>query len=710
MSFINRFTTTIILPLFSCCCLLLSATNVFATGNVHMLDTVVVTATRSEDPTFEVPSPVSTVDEQRLQETAPASVADAIADVPGVFLDKAGSWEATPIIRGLGETRVLVLHDGDRETNLWAGRMPLTPFMDMGSVARIEVVKGPASALYGTDALGGVINIISREVQFAEGEQWQMESTLKSRYSSADNGSFGRYELAAGGNGLGLLLGVSGRDMEDYEDGNDDDVRNSQFESRNIDLKARYALNNSHNVTTALRINNITDMGVPQKNPEADYSHFDRFDTRSYKLGYEGSGLGFVEELTAKIYAVDQDRSFESIWPNSTGTATALKSNDIATYALGGSIQALMLVRENHSLISGLEVVCEATDSSEVQLSRRNSNNSLARRLTFQPVPDGERTHIGVFIQDEAKLGKKLTLLAGGRFDHFEANADDIALTDEQYNGSGALTSSSKEINKFDDAQDSAATFNLGLLYALTEHLHLTANVGSGFRAPDIFELFSTRGGGSRIMLGNPDLDPESSISFDIGSKVRYSAFQASFNLFYNRVDDFIDTEPAGTFNGIDAVKYVNVQNAELYGFDGETQFCLTEKLALFGSISSVVGKDRDSGDRLNNIPPLNGTLGVRWKDSAFNTAHYWVELSSNFFAAQNQPGPSEEETPGYAITNLRTGLDFPAVGNILHDVRLTLNVENLFDKYYLSHLRKEDVDFIPGTGVNVIAAAEFSF
>ncbi|WP_321393322.1 TonB-dependent receptor plug domain-containing protein [uncultured Desulfuromusa sp.] len=291
--------------------------NVFATTNIHMMDAVVVTATRSENNTFDLPTPISSVDEQQLQEAAPASIADAIKNIPGVSLEKAGSWETSPIIRGLGQNRVLVLYDGDRETNLWAGRMPLTSFMDMGTVARIEVVKGPASALYGSDALGGVINIISREVALAESDQWQMESTIKSRYSSADEGWFGRYELAAGGKGLGVLLGVSGHDMENYTDGNGDEVNNSQFENKNIDFKAQYALNDNHSLTAAMRINNIDDMGVPQKNPSAPYSHFDSFDTQSYKLGYEGTGLGYVENIKARIYMVEQDRSFEGRFPSS---------------------------------------------------------------------------------------------------------------------------------------------------------------------------------------------------------------------------------------------------------------------------------------------------------------------------------------------------------------------------------------------------------
>lgn len=688
------------------------AGDVFATTQVNMMDTVVVTATRTENDTFNVPSPISSVDEQRLQETAPASIAEAIKNIPGVALEKAGSWETSPIIRGLGQNRVLVLYDGDRETNLWAGRMPMTSFMDMGTVSRIEVLRGPASALYGTDALGGVINIISREVEFAEGDEWRMESTLKSRYSSADNGWFGRYGLVVGGKGLGIRLGVSGHDMDNYTDGHGDEVNNSQFENKNFDLKARYALNDHHYLTTAIRINNIDDMGVPQKNPSSPYSHFDSFDTQSYKLGYEGTDLGFIENVKIKTYAVDQDRSYEGRFPSSGSPTYNVKSNDIESSALGGSLQAVMMAGDSHMLTTGFEVVREETDSEEVQFFRRNSNDSLARKLTFQPVPDAERNHIGFFAQDEINMGQKLTLIAGGRYDHFEASAENIVFTDERYNATGGVTSSSAGTNVFADADDSAATFTLGSLYKLSKHHNLTANVGTGFRAPDIFELFSTRGGGSQILLGNPQLDPEYSLNFDVGLKVRYSRVQGSVNVFYNRVDDYIDTvlQKTSFISGIPTYKYINVQNAELYGFEGEAQVGLTDHLGLFGVISSVVGKDRDTSDRLNNIPPLNGTLGVRWENYLGDTTRYWVELSGDLFARQNDPAPGEKETPGYGVANLRTGVDIGKVGNILRDVQLTLNVENLFDKYYLSHLRKDNKDFIPEAGINVIVALQFSF
>ncbi|MFK5954570.1 MAG: TonB-dependent receptor [Desulfobacterium sp.] len=685
--------------------------SIAAEKKVYMMDTVVVTATRSPDKTFDVPTPISTVDEKRLQETAPASVADALKHIPGLTMEQAGSWEASPIIRGLGQNRVLVLYDGDRETNLWSGRAALTPFIDIGSVARIEVVKGPASALYGTDALGGVINIITKDVDFAKGDQWQMESTVSSRFSSNDQAWFGRYELAAGGNDLGFRLGISRRDAGDYEDGNGNDVNNSQFKNTNVDFKSSYEFAPDQTVTAAVKINNISDMGVPQKDPTAPFSHFDQFDTQSYKLGYKGKNLGVFDDFQIRTYYVHQDRSFKGHFPSSGSPVYNLKENDIETSALGSSLQTTMSPGDNHELITGLEFVHEETDSSETQVIHRNSNDSVAKQLTFQPVPDGDRYHIGIFVQDEINFDR-LKIVAGGRYDYFDSSADDITFTDERFNSKGSLTSSNSEVNEFSDENDGAATFNLGLLYKLTNEVHLTTNVGSGFRAPDIFERYSTRGGGSQILIGDPTLDPEYSYNCDIGTKVRFQRIQGSANIFYTRVDDYIDTvlQSKSFISNIPTYKYTNVQDAELYGFDAETEVGIFDNLDLFANISYVVGKDRDSGDQLNNIAPLNGTIGAHWEDELRGgISSYWLEASGDFFASQDDPAPEEEATAGYGVANIRGGLKFFNVGPF-HDLLFSVGIENLFDRYYLSHLRQNDQSFIAEPGINFITSVQLSF
>ncbi len=120
------------------------------------LDQIVVTATRMEEKSFDVPTPVEVVNYQALTVSNPASVAQPLESLPGVSVAGSGFWNVMPVIRGMGGNRVLVLIDGDRENNLWAGRSPLVPFIDINNVERIEVVKGPASVLYGTDALVGL--------------------------------------------------------------------------------------------------------------------------------------------------------------------------------------------------------------------------------------------------------------------------------------------------------------------------------------------------------------------------------------------------------------------------------------------------------------------------------------------------------------------------------------------------------------------------
>ncbi|MBW2187865.1 MAG: TonB-dependent receptor plug domain-containing protein, partial [Deltaproteobacteria bacterium] len=197
---------------------------------ISIMDEVVITATRLEERRFDVSTPTEVVTADTLTRNNPATAAQPLAELAGVSLSSAGFWNTIPVIRGLGGSRVLVLIDGDRENNLWAGRSPLTPFVDITNIERIEVVKGPASVLYGTDALGGVINVRSKQTDFAEANEWSFLNNIESRYSSIDEGWLGRYALSGGGYGLDFSLSVVGHDAKSYEDGDGDEVENSQFE------------------------------------------------------------------------------------------------------------------------------------------------------------------------------------------------------------------------------------------------------------------------------------------------------------------------------------------------------------------------------------------------------------------------------------------------------------------------------------------------
>jgi len=672
-----------------------------------IMDEIVVTATRMEEKGFDVPTPIEVVSAETLTINSPATAAQSLAELPGVSLSSAGFWGGVkPVIRGLGGNRVLVLIDGDRENNLWAGRAPFTPFIDVGNVERIEVIKGPASVLYGTDALGGVINIITKSPDFAKAEKWSFLNNVESRYSSVDEGWFGRYALSGGGYGFDFELAVAGRDADDYEDGAGDDVENSQFENNIFDFKGRYFINDDHDLSMTIRTSNIDDMGVAQKQG-ARYSHFDKFDTDTYKLAYHGRNLGWLKELQIRSWYVDQERSYEADIPSSKKPIYKLKGNEIETSALGASLQGQVDFGQNNRLVFGCEFVAEEADGDEHITVKKNQKNTKIKELTFQPIPDCDRDHFGTFAQDEILFGKRITVLAGLRYDYFVADADDVLFTTDVYDQKGEnIIKSKTAINRFSRESDNAATFNLGLLYALTENIHLTSNFSSGFRAPDIFELYSTRGG-TYMIIGNPDLDPEYSYNADVGFKLNYQRLRGSCNGFYSRVEDYIELANLGnTFAGMEAREFVNVDDAELYGADGSLEFDLLKELTLFGNMAYVVGRDRKSHDRLNTIPPLNGILGARWHAQLTNGLHYWLEFSGNFYDRQDHPAKGEKETPGYSFFNLRSGVKFDYAG--FKDITLSLNIENLFDKEYRNHLNT--VDFYNEPGLNVITSLKFSF
>ncbi|MCK5540805.1 MAG: TonB-dependent receptor [Deltaproteobacteria bacterium] len=434
-----------------------------------------------------------------------------------------------------------------------------------------------------------------------------------------------------------------------------------------------------------IRVSDIDDMGVTKKEG-ARYSRFDKFDTDTYKLAYHGRNLGWLRDLQIRSWYIDQERNYEADIPSLEKPIYKLKGNEFETAALGASLQGQVDFGQNNRLIFGCEFVAEDADGDEYITVKKNSKDINLKELIFKPIPDCDRDHFGIFAQDEILFGDQLTILAGLRYDYFVADADDAPFTTDVYDSSGEnIIKSTTTINHFSRKSDDAVTFNLGLLYALNETIHLISNLSSGFRAPDMFERYSTRSS-TYMIIGNPDLDPEYSYNVDLGFKLNYRRLRGSFSSFYCLVDDYIDLADTGLdFAGMEAREYVNVSEAELYGADGSLEFDLLEELTLFGNMAYVLGRDRKSHDRLNTIPPFNGILGARWHDQLANGLNYWFEFSGNFFDRQNHPAKGEKETSGYSFFNLRTGVKFDYAA--FKDIILTLNIENLFDKEYRNHL-----------------------
>ena len=661
------------------------------------LPEIVVTATKTAEDPFYVPSSIETVSPAEIEREVAGNTPELLDKVPGVSLEGSGAWEAAPIIRGFSGTRTLVLVDGERENNLWAGRDPLSPFIGVADIERIEVLKGPASVLYGSDALGGVINFITKKPDYAQNATWQFSPEAGVSYSSVDEGWQGTVALEGGGDGFDFRIDASARDHGNYTDGNGNEVTNSQFKAQNLGIQGRYLFSDQHELSLSYRHNDIDDKGVPQKD-NAPWSHFTKFDSDIWKAAYTARDLGFIEELKLKGWIVDQERVFDGRLENPSAGMYTLKNNTIETGAKGASLQCTFEPAENNTLVAGIEYIYEDAESAEEQVKKQLSDDQTKKIVYFPPVSDAHRDHIGIYAEDKHDFSNGSVLTAGIRYDFFSADAENALYYEEKANGDLIKSAS----NVFEEKTDQALTASIGYLYPLSSTVNLAANAATGFRAPDIFERFSTRGG-STIIIGNPDLEPEYSWNIDTGLKVKSGNLSGSFSVFYSWIDDYIDLEnnPGVTFGGLPTKKYVNVTEAELYGFDGGITWQPVEHLSLFGTIASVIGKNTTDNQRLNTIPPLNGSAGIRWEDRLNARSDWWIEFETELFDDQDNPAPNEDQTPGYALFNVKGGIRYN------ENVVLSLAVDNLFDRTYRSHLNY--ADFLYEPGINVKTALQIS-
>jgi len=559
------------------------------------------------------------------------------------------------------------------------------------------VLKGPASVLYGSDALGGVINFITKKPDYARNDTWQFSPEASVRYSSVDEGWQGSVALEGGGDGFDFRVDASARDHGNYTNGNGDEVANSQFEAQNLGIRGRYLLSDQHELSLSYRHNDIDDRGVPQKD-NAPWSHFTKFDSDIWKASYTARDLGIIGELQLKGWLVDQERVYDGSLENPSKDMYTLKSNTIETGAKGTSLQLTFAPADNNTLVAGIEYIYEDAESAEEQVKKQRSDDTTKKIVYFPPVSDARREHVGIYAEDKHDFGNGSVLTAGIRYDYFSAEAENALYYEEKANG----TLIKEATNVFDDKTDQALTATIGYLYPLSSTVNLAANAATGFRAPDIFERFSTRGG-STIIIGNPDLEPEYSWNIDTGLKVKSGKLTGSFSLFYSWIDDYIDLQnnPGVTFGGLDTQTYVNVAEAELYGFDGGITWQPVEHLSLFGTVASVIGKNTTSDQRLNSIPPLNGSLGIRWEDRLNDSSKWWAEVETELFDDQDNPAANENTTPGYALFNIKGGIRYK------ENVTFSLAVDNLFDRTYRSHLNY--ADFLCEPGINIKTSLKVS-
>lgn len=669
------------------------------------LDPVQVTAHRSASTVTSVAQPVTLLTQAQVEARNPQVMTEALRYEPGAFFQQSGPGQGIVIVRGLKGSEVLHLVDGMRLNNAFFRNSPsqYIALLDPQNIGQLELLRGPYATIYGSDAMGGVVQVLTPEHRFT-GDQWDWRGGARAHYDSADLARSGRAWVATGDTDLSIAVGTSygefGR-RKLAEPGQSPDgtggftlaerVNDTDYLSRAYDLKTIWTPAANHELMFSAQYFEIPELQryfqtVPGFGPPPAARAIAQFmnDRSFYHARYRYSlPLGFVENLEVHIARqVMNDDRLDRPQNNSRDQFDFNKStlDGITVQAETGLDGAL----GTHRLRYGVELYRDSVRSRSYRETPPGSGTiSLPNGTSyFSPFPDGSRADdYGIYAVDQWSVASDWLLEAGARYTYHQT---DIARGDRAF---GA---------KLDDSD---FTGNIGLRHAITPALAWTANFGRGFRAPNLFDLALVgQRANNRVVIANLDLKPESVSSLDTGLKLNSEKFTAEFSVFYSEYSDrIVSVNPAfaegtpecpddGDAATTGCAQNQNITESRYYGFEGGARYRVLPALSLRGVLNYTWGDQEQSGVRTpaNRVPPLNGQLGVEWSPHAVLILEPAV-----FFAGKqdrldaNDLGDSRinpNGTPGYAVVNLRT--HWQAQPNL----SLQLDGNNLLDKSYREH------------------------
>ena len=603
------------------------------TPPVH--EEIQVTATRYETDSFSTPVPISVVSSEELARQQPEKMVDSLKLLPSIDVSGEGPFRGLPVIRGLDSNRVLVLVDGQRlnnarESTQFAGIQP--GLVDLSLVDRIEVVRGPSSVLYGSDAIGGVINIITKQQAFHQGG-FTFGGLAGYEFGSASESNRGHVDVNGSGERTTFHIGASAFEAKDYRSP-DGTVPNSGMKQRSFDGDVRFLVTDTGVLRFNLQATETRDVGFPGFDPKTsgvDIS-FPRFDRNKFSAMYDTGPFGALNGLSLTAYY--QTIVKESIRNFSFGQffSDNFTRSDVNTWGFNAQSSTDLA---SHHVTFGLDFYQDALHDFTAESSPFGSDNNVA-------VPDSDQRGYGVYAQDEIALSPRFQLTLGARGDRYTfASKHDPRYTGQPF-----------------DVDQTAASGNVSARYQVTNHVALTGLVGRGFRAPNIEErsFFGLATTGDTYIQQNPNLKSERSLNYELGFKVRYARYSGGFNVYQNNVRDFINIAFLGTDpqTGLELAQFQNTDRATIRGAEFQLESYLSERWTAFGNVSYSRGTNDKTGDPLALIAPVKGVLGLRYQQ-----VKWWGEAATRMVARETRVPAGETSTPGFATVDIRGGYVF---------------------------------------------------
>ncbi len=656
------------------------------------LDPLILTASRTEIPESESPYWVDSIDQTYIQQNSRRTLPEALQFVPGVLIQKTGYGHGSPYIRGFTGRQNLLLVEGIRINNsTWrSGPVQYWNTIDPYSIDRFELVKSQGSVLYGSDAVGGTLNVFTKSSNFLdqpEGEFFTHGSAYYEYRSNGDDSHIGRIESSFGvGGQYGIHLGLSAKDYGDIKDSAVGLMRRTGYPEQDIDLRFDMALSPGVTLTFGHQYVNQDDIWRwhrTTRNPGWQHgSHVAAPGTWISNIYDQERSLTFFRlagenpENSAWIKrwstTLSYQRTNDSEFQGRTANDLRRNSLEVDTYGLDISFESDL---GPGSLVYGIDYYVDDVSSA----AARSTGAGFVDRPSDRPIADDASYHLfGTFAQYTWNVTESFDIVGGVRYTYAEAEWD-------KYRPQGAAADLGE-----DGSWDNLSA-SLRAVYRPNDCWSIYGGVSQAFRAPNLGDLTgnTTQWTGTNS-TGSTGVDPEEFVTVELGTRFHSDTFAFSLAGFYTWTDGAINSVPAPPPAPAGSNVAANGQDGFIYGFEAEAIWHFHPDWRLSTGLAWQEGKTDTAatGERwLTRLMPFTGSLALRWTHPSEKV---WVEgriagatgasrIHPADQAADNQRIPTGG-TPGYLVYSLNAGW------RATEFLELTCGLENISDENYRLH------------------------
>jgi len=661
-----------------------------------VFETIVISGTRTEKPLKDVAGSISVVTSDDIERQVISDMNQLFKYDPSVEVTGTSGGAQNFVVRGMGGDRILMIKDGMR-MNEGYGADGLNDivgrgFIDTDTLKQVEVAKGAASSLYGSDALGGIVVFTTKDASdyLQDGENFATNIRIGGNTDGNQKNIATTFAYQA--DKFEHVLNLTIRDGEEQQNFDDTKVELS-IESKSVFYKGKYNINAhdyfgfsvdiwqqdvSGDIAEGLLGNfrGLEGYDITQESNDSERNN------RSFQLQYHSeTSTKFYDLLNLSVYKnfteqkdfeygkIDIDANYgyplveiRDMWKNS------VYQQDTIGFLSNASLE----INSEHTIGYGLDIEQSESLRTEFKLYSVEGVPKHGYPISLEKFPKTKVERAGIFLNDEMSLmDGDLVITPGVRYDTYKM--DPI----------NAIKEDGESYKKYDETN---LSFNLGSLYKIAETMSFFAQYGQGFKVPAYDLAYIDHDNsmyGYKIIPADDDLSPETSESYELGLRGHAGDFIINGAVFYDEFEDFLSTElidietsinpHSGQSSDVLVYQYQNIDAVTIKGIELGVNYLFDDNITLFVNASYQDGKDKKTGDYIQSISPLSGNVGFSYDSD------YWsTELIANWADSMRKVNEGENELAGY------TSIDWFINYQLSDKIRVNFAVNNLLDKEYV--------------------------